>query len=82
MYIFVPPPFFTTRMQVFGFIRQEVGRAAAPAGGVSAEEGSGDDTAGVTDSAATAELSEKRKIVLAELPRLMELNKVLYMCCM
>lgn len=78
----VAVPSLYGRSQVFGFIRQEVGRAASnaakltpardgeggKAGGVGVEEGSGD--------AAAKELSGKRNVVLAELPRLMELDKV------
>lgn len=78
-----PPPF--CRMQVFAFIRQEVARSTSAKppksrtspsqegtpnvpGGGSAKEDRGD--------GAEAELLEKREVVLSELPRLMELNKV------
>lgn len=99
--MFVVLFFIKIRMQVFGFIRQEVGRTAAAAsasastetpslhavdgipGGDGKGESAGDGGAGgggtgdtPVSAAVATELSEKRETVLAELPRLMELNKV------
>lgn len=76
------------RSQVFGFIRQEFARATAMTGSTKPppqNEGSSCSPEGVPGSGdgsengpggAEVELLEKRNIVLAELPRLMELNKV------
>lgn len=65
------------RMQVFGFIRKEFGRTASSS---AASKGNGDGVppAGGGSEAGSegADLSQKREIVLDELPCLMELNKV------
>ena len=79
-----PPP--SCRMQVFVFIRQEVARSTSTTpstktrtspsqGGSPSVRGGGGDKEEPADGA-EAELLEKREVVLSELPRLMELNKV------
>lgn len=80
----VPPPPFC-RMQVFAFIRQEVARSTSATPPKSRTSPSQDGSPSVPggespkeDQAdgAGAELLEKREVILSELPRLMELNKV------
>lgn len=69
---------------MFGFVRQEIARAAATAATAAAgaapspvgpkKSGQGDGESGGAD--AEAELADKRDVVLSKLPQLMELNKV------
>eukprot|EP00752_Nemacystus_decipiens_P007971 g7124.t1 len=74
------------RSQVFGFIRQEIARAAAatttaaagtvapsPVGANENEKGEGERSGG--GDSAEAELADKRDVVLSKLPQLMGLNK-------
>lgn len=94
-FLFYPPhcllpfsilPSSFCRSQVFGFVRQEIARAAAAAtaaaGGAAPspvapkKSGEGKSESESGGGNAEVELADKRDVVLSKLPQLMELNKV------